>query len=383
MANPSIYAAFERMWQHIVLALGGKADKTDIAQSDMSQNDESAPDYVKNRTHWVEENTHVTIYTNNALVVDEDEYIDLELLEPFVVGQEYVITINGTTYNLTARTHSYWEAFMIGSDQWCGVDAEHSDGIDSDVPFGAVWYYDGALSVDFFIATETYDINIGIIRDVYHKLDEGFLPSTIVGKRDSGENAEIFNDYFSNKASGYMSHAEGESNTASGDNSHAEGYANEASGKNSHAEGSFNEAIGDNSHAEGHNNEASGKYSHVEGSTNVASGKNSHAEGQGTKANSDYSHAEGQSTIASSESQHVQGKYNVEDVTNTYAHIVGNGAYKAPSNAHTLDWSGNAWFAGEIKVGGTGQDDAEAKTLATKEYVDSLIGDIEARLAAL
>jgi hypothetical protein len=26
MANPSIFAAFERMWQHIVLVLSGKAD---------------------------------------------------------------------------------------------------------------------------------------------------------------------------------------------------------------------------------------------------------------------------------------------------------------------------------------------------------------------
>ena len=30
MANTSIKAAFERMWQHIVLALGGKADKSDL-----------------------------------------------------------------------------------------------------------------------------------------------------------------------------------------------------------------------------------------------------------------------------------------------------------------------------------------------------------------
>lgn len=30
MANPSIYAAFERMWQHIVAALGSKANKEEI-----------------------------------------------------------------------------------------------------------------------------------------------------------------------------------------------------------------------------------------------------------------------------------------------------------------------------------------------------------------
>ena len=63
-----------------------------------------------------------------------------------------------------------------------------------------------------------------------------------------------------------------------------------------------------------------------------------------------YSVAEGMNTIASSEYQHVQGKYNIEDSSNTYAHIVGNGtAITARSNAHTLDWSGNAWYAGSVE----------------------------------
>ena len=37
--------------------------------------------------------------------------------------------------------------------------------------------------------------------------------------------------------------------------------------------------------------------------------------------------------------------------TDGYAHIVGNGEESARSNAHTLDWSGNAWFAGKVTVG--------------------------------
>lgn len=48
--------------------------------------------------------------------------------------------------------------------------------------------------------------------------------------------------------------------------------------------------------------------------------------------------------------QHVQGKYNIKDTEEKYAHIVGNGTYNyqtyspAESNAHTLDWEGNAWY---------------------------------------
>ena len=59
----------------------------------------------------------------------------------------------------------------------------------------------------------------------------------------------------------------------------------------------------------------------------------------------------------------MQGKYNIADTENKYAHIVGNGEYSYDgslnSNAHTLDWGGNAWFAGNVYVGGTSQDDGE------------------------
>lgn len=103
---------------------------------------------------------------------------------------------------------------------------------------------------------------------------------------------------------------------------------------------------------------AIGAYSHVEGSRTLAFGSQSHAEGNFTKALGTDSHAEGYSTIAHGSDSHVQGKYNIEDTNNKYAHIVGNGSYYARSNAHTLDWEGNAWFKGNIRVGGTSWDDA-------------------------
>ena len=108
--------------------------------------------------------------------------------------------------------------------------------------------------------------------------------------------------------------------------------------------------VGECSHAEGYRTTASGDYSHAEGNYTTALGIQSHAEGSDTKANRQASHAEGFSTIASSDSQHVQGKYNIEDADGKYAHIVGNGtSSSARSNAHTLDWSGNAWYAGTVE----------------------------------
>ena len=57
-----------------------------------------------------------------------------------------------------------------------------------------------------------------------------------------------------------------------------------------------------------------------------------------------------------------------------YAFVVGNGVdivdsgavRSIRSNAHTLDWSGNAWYAGKIYSGGQSQDDEEAVEVALK-----------------
>ena len=79
-----------------------------------------------------------------------------------------------------------------------------------------------------------------------------------------------------------------------------------------------------------------GDYSHAEGYNTTASGYGSHAEGYYTKNSGDYSH--------------VQGQYNIDDTDGKYAHIVGNGTSDtARSNAHTLDWVGNAWYAGTVE----------------------------------
>ena len=154
---------------------------------------------------------------------------------------------------------------------------------------------------------------------------------------------------YTTASGGFGSHAEGSNTTANGIASHSEGDNTEALGNYSHAEGSSTIASGNYSHAEGSYTTASGKCSHVEGGDTKATGDFSHAEGSGTIASGDYSHSEGSGTTASSQNQHVQGKYNIEDTNNKYAHIVGNGEDGKNSNAHTLDWQGNAWYAGEVQ----------------------------------
>lgn len=187
-------------------------------------------------------------------------------------------------------------------------------------------------------------------------LGAGFVSESGIGKSTTGteyevdgetvvaeDGAEIFNDYTDNKATGKCSHVEGISNIVTGYSAHAEGRKNSVSGSHAHAEGLGNAASGNSAHAEGVQGEASGPYSHTEGAQCHATGA--------------YSHAEGVQMTAAGEYQHVQGKYGIEDADSVYAHIVGNGTNITHANAHTLDWSGNAVFAGTVS--GSGADYAE------------------------
>ena len=142
----------------------------------------------------------------------------------------------------------------------------------------------------------------------------------------------------------------------------------------------INRATGVSSHAEGNNTITSGESSHAEGLGTKASGSSAHAEGTGSEAKGDDSHAEGQGTIASGNSQHAQGNFNIEDSSGVYADIIGNGTdSNHRSNAATVDWSGNAWYAGKVSAG-TPQSPANptaTNDLTTKAYVDDAISHID------
>lgn len=160
--------------------------------------------------------------------------------------------------------------------------------------------------------------------------------------------------------------------TVLGIKSTAEGFDNTVTGSYSHAEGWNNTVKSNFSHAEGVNVyiEEGADAAHGEGIDIVVEGLYSHAEGYMTSVFGAMAHGEGVGNTVYGDAQHVQGKFNVEDEDGKYQHIVGNGdSDESRSNAHTIDWSGNAWFSGDIKIGGTGYDDENAKTLATQEFV--------------
>lgn len=192
---------------------------------------------------------------------------------------------------------------------------------------------------------------------------------------------------FRNSAIGHYSHAEGEVTIAVGEGSHSEGKNTKAiadashtegdkaraEGYASHAEGIETVASGSDSHAEGYATKATNNDAHSEGYNTQANGRRSHAEGHSSRADGTNAHAEGEGTVATEKNQHTQGKYNYLDANGkagNYAHIIGNGESDTKrSNAYTVDWSGNGWYAGGLTVNGD-------KEVATKEEVEALFNSI-------
>ena len=229
------------------------------------------------------------------------------------------------------------------------------------------------------------------------------MVSTI--KTGSGTNSETFNDN-NNIASGDYSHAEGQDTEASGTGAHTEGRFTQASGWGSHAEGIQTFAMGTGAHTEGYSSNggissyrAQGSGSHIEGysqgtvfnygdgahiegyADNQVNrncwGKGAHIEGCNSTTNSgtDAAHVEGYYTIADAAYHHIEGKYNLQDGDAMYQHIAGNGTSSNRSNSHTLDWQGNAVFAGTVS--NSGADYAEYfEWLDENDNVDDRVGYI-------
>ena len=234
--------------------------------------------------------------------------LDLDLVE----GETYFVVWDGEIYECVCK---------IGVNTGCPYLGNNKNAGDEDTgePFG----YEGCEKIVVaYDGAETHTFGVVFANKTIVPLSEEFLPYEAMKANDPVGKGSFSMNRKPNSEIGPWSFAEGNQTTASGGGAHAEGRNTTASGENSHAEGD----------------------------STIASGNYSHAEGGGSEATGIYSHAEGYMTRALGVSQHAQGKHNIEDSLSIYAHIVGNGTSDTNrSNAHTLDWSGNAWFAGTVE----------------------------------
>lgn len=320
--------------------------------------DDTKVAYVKSETECVSIDTSIMkdSFVNNSYTYQQDVVSYLE------EGIEYHVEVNGVRYrclcinNIPGKDIVYETIHVQGDD--------FSLTIDNKVGYSNNKYNEDVTKSSVAIElSDTLLQNPPIIKVI--KMDIQYMPTYLMPK-DLG----ILNSLGINRIGkiGTGSVSLGYNNVANNDFSTALGVNTSATAPATLAHGGHCVASANYSHAEGYGAESSGMYSHAEGIMTLTTGQGAHAEGFYTVASGLRSHAEGSYTLASSQYQHVEGKFNVEDKDNKYAHIVGNGTSKtARKNAYTLDWSGNAWFAGKITQEGTPTDD---KDLANKKYVD-------------
>lgn len=126
------------------------------------------------------------------------------------------------------------------------------------------------------------------------------------------------------------------------------GVSNRVHGDAASADGRSNIITGRYGRASGYLNKT-GYAGHVQNRSNTALGIDASGSGRDTVADGERSFTMGHGTVAKAKDQLARGKYNIPDNGQNYADIVGNGKDdNNRSNAYTLDWNGNGWFAGSI-----------------------------------
>lgn len=177
--------------------------------------------------------------------------------------------------------------------------------------------------------------------------------NTVMGEQAFGAGA--FNNVLGNLAAAF-----GRDNTVSGRGALVAGLENKVTGEGASCLGApytyksgvkkINEANGKAASVRGMGNIANGDAADASGILCSAYATGASAKGNGTNSSGYCASAEGQGTKAASSYQHVQGKFNEVDSADKYAHIVGGGSSDTDrKNIHTLDWDGNALFAGTVE----------------------------------
>lgn len=151
---------------------------------------------------------------------------------------------------------------------------------------------------------------------------------------------------------------------ATGDGTKAVGYASFCAGRDNISGGDYSFVAGRNNLASycaaafGLNTQAKGRYTFSAGYFARAFGEYSVAINNYTIVRGENSFAHGCGTLATGDSMVVGGKYN--DTEDGVIVVYGNGdSWDNRRDAYTLDWNGNGWFAGGLKIGGESPEDAE------------------------
>ncbi len=139
--------------------------------ADWNQNDTTANNFVKNRTHWEEETVDIIVSEqtiNGFALMEEPIYcvVNALAMEP-VIGKTYTITWDGINYDVIAQEID--GLICIGNENYVFMQSG------GDIPFAIIF------AGDIFVATEStaesHTISITASETIIHKINEKYLPN--------------------------------------------------------------------------------------------------------------------------------------------------------------------------------------------------------------
>ena len=151
--------------------------KEDIVQADWNQNDETAPDYVKGRTHYSDYSPGVSLVDEQTITI-EDSCIDIPLEVALEVGKTYTVIFNGVEYECEAYQFYDGGAIMLGNASYLGYEGGNYE------PFSFDYYPNDE---SFYLNTDPGEYIISIKEPEsggIHQIDEMYIPDTIARVSD-------------------------------------------------------------------------------------------------------------------------------------------------------------------------------------------------------
>ena len=318
---------------------------------------------IHGRTYVVEVDTTSVTTTSTDLHPSYYAYVT-ERGDKLVRGKMYRITFDGVEY-IAPALRWFWSG-SDGSTFWSkGItfigdlslfgDASGFYGELPDVPFLIANMYSlfPLVTEKVFLYTETAGTHSIKIERIDYSMD--CVPNSLVW---GNEISPIYEKKDASVTSVYTGISVGLNDMKNRKSTVAVGWNNTMDGQGGAIFGNDCSVTGQAGIAVGNRNEASGTFASAFGYLSKASGPYAESHGCDSTSSGRMSTTHGYRTIANHRSQFVFGEYNVADDSSAaattrgnYVEIVGNGAVNAPSNARTLDWSGNEALAGSITLG--------------------------------
>lgn len=176
------------------------------AKANWDENDPSAPDYIKNRTHWKEPGV-VTVIPEQELVYmgSDSDFLHLYRCEteetPTDVGETYIVTFDGVQYE---RTLVNFDGEILIGNMSIGSDEFQDSGEPFMIAFGP------SYSMVCTKETGTHTISCTTNRFIYHKLSMKYLEKGDIidgffwhkSDKMTLEEAETYGDIFVNSYAG-------------------------------------------------------------------------------------------------------------------------------------------------------------------------------------